>query len=165
MTEIFPTLSKLLKGLRNPKKKHEFVNYIAEMDYDNFKRIWVTYSDILFKKRIKYAKSRVLSRNWFKYHTIKYYYAELFLLFDKANKPYVTRIMNELDKFTTKLLSLMSIISERQAALEYIGKIDFTLKENSSNKILIILVLMESVYSRDELIKAMNDLRKYRKFI
>lgn len=165
MTENFPTLSKLLKGLRNPKKKKEFVNYIAEMDYDNFKHIWVTYSDILFKKRIKYAKSRMLSRNWFKYHTVKIYYAELFLLFDKANKPYVTRIMNELDKLTIKLLSLMGIISERQLILDYISKIDFTLVENSSNKILVVLVLMESIYSRDELIKAIDDLKKYKKLI
>ena len=162
--ETFPTLSSLLISLRNSKRKKEFIKYIGNMKYTDFKTIWVSYSQLLIRKTQKYNKCKFPSVGYYKKKTLHIYYSEMFILFRKANKKYIEDIGDEMSAFSEKVIKILNVVAEREAILKHIQTIDFTKKELFDDKIKLVLVIMESIYSQEELQKAIEELKEMRRF-
>lgn len=160
-------LSTILNNIKNSKYKKGYIKYLKSLDYDEFRTLFVYYMAIIIRYENIYIKKNIKKYTlfWLKNYFIRKKYIRLYSIFYNSNQDFVIKINKKIEydnNIRQHLINNIKEVTETISNLE--GKIA-VITEKSTRKDLIdfTVLLIDSIYLRNELNKLLDKLDKYKK--
>jgi len=155
-------LTFILNKCENKKFRVGYIKYLKSLDFEEFEEIFTYYSSVIAILLNKYKKYKIkfFSKRWFKFKVLIYKWNILYLIFSTANHSFVRLVGQNLDIKNAKKMELIMKINENRQILTSIvsNPIHLDLNPNQEDIIKFNLILIDSIYTSEELGKLVDEL-------
>lgn len=159
-------LSELLKKCSNKKYRAGYIKYLSALDYKEYEKIFLYYFEVISVLLIRYDKGyKKYSKKWFKYKKINKLYDRLYNLFFESNHVFLLVATENLKKSDEQKEKIFQKIEEIKKSIQSIFETEIVVNIPPTNKdyISIMLLIINTLYAKNELNKLLEELNKFKK--